>query len=177
MKHLMLVLSLALFSNISYAAQPLKIFHQDSLDEIKNELKDQPFILLLWSIDCPPCLKELGNIQNLVNQLAPLEIVFISIDGLDHSNEINKTLKEFQLEDGNHWVFSNAMPERLRSAIDPNWYGELPRSYFYNEYHESIAHSGILSAKNLQQWVKKYGFLKRVSRFNDIRHLDDNEFY
>ena len=177
MNYLLMAVIFVLNSTMAMATEPFKSFQQDSLSEITNEFENQPFILLLWSIDCPPCLKELANIQRLEQQSAPLDIVYVSTDGIEHSADIAKTLKEFQLEERNHWVFDGVMPERLRYVIDPNWYGELPRSYFYNRSHKRTAHSGILSSDDLQHWINNYDFLKRIPRLNGFRHLSFNEFY
>ena len=49
-------------------------------------------------------------------------------------------------------MFADSFAERLRFSIDPNWYGELPRSYFFDESHEFKAHSGIVSEALLAEW-------------------------
>lgn len=158
MKVFLLMVYLFLWASLCQADEPFKVFQSDSLAEITKTHKDKPFILIFWSIDCPPCLIELANIQKFEQQFTPLKIVYVSTDSIEQSSDILKVLNSFQLEDREHWVFANVMPERLRYAIDPNWYGELPRSYFYDESLKRTAHSGILSSANLQQWVTKNGF-------------------
>ena len=46
------------------------------------------------------------------------------------------------------------MAERIRYGVDPEWYGELPRTYFYNNEGNREAHSGILTKKLLSQWLQ-----------------------
>jgi hypothetical protein len=34
---------------------------------------------------------------------------------------------------------------------DPGWYGELPRSYFYDAEHNMMSHSGILTLEKFRE--------------------------
>jgi len=45
------------------------------------------------------------------------------------------------------------MPDKLRFYIDPGWYGELPRSYFYDAAQQRSGHSGALTRAQLQDWL------------------------
>jgi hypothetical protein len=66
-------------------------------------------------------------------------------------------LEDYGLQDLPSWQFSADIPEALRYHIDPDWYGELPRSYFYNAAHERRSHSGQLSRAVLAQWLTTAG--------------------
>lgn len=155
MKALFLSLCFIFYSVNVLASSSNKVFEQDSLASITQERQGQPFILLLWSVDCPPCMKELATIQKLEQQFGPLAITYVATDGIDNLSNINKTLKSFQLEQRNHWVFTTHMSDRLRYAIDPNWYGELPRAYFYKDAVNRTAHSGIISENDLIKWIEQ----------------------
>ena len=48
-------------------------------------------------------------------------------------------------------------PEKLRYVIDQDWYGELPRSYYYDADHQRSSHSGTLSQQQLSAWLGKKG--------------------
>ena len=52
-------------------------------------------------------------------------------------------------------MFAEAVPERLRYAIDPAWGGELPRSYLFDAAHRRQAHSGLLDEAQLKDWLKR----------------------
>ncbi|MGE4630656.1 MAG: hypothetical protein AAEC86_09460 [Pseudohongiellaceae bacterium] len=49
-------------------------------------------------------------------------------------------------------MFADNFAERLRFSIDPNWYGELPRSYFFDAKHNMSSHSGIMTKALLPGW-------------------------
>lgn len=131
----------------------LKSFSSDSLSDITSAKSDQPFMMVLWSIDCAPCMEELSLFRDFKNQLSKENIVFISTDGPESISAIQQTLVGNQLEQFENWVFSGEMVERIRYAIDPQWYGELPRTYFYGTEGNRKAHSGILTKKLLDQWL------------------------
>src|SRR5690606_41270171 len=75
-----------------------------------------------------------------------------SSDPTDEREEAVYILEEYGLETIESWMFADAFIERLRFSIDPGWYGELPRSYFYNATHGSVAHSGILTREKLLEF-------------------------
>ena len=153
-------LSLGL-TTASVADTKLKAFHPSSPKQIENAREGQAFIAILWSIDCPPCFKELALLQELTEQLkgelkerfSKVNVVLIATDDEQYRESVNKTLVEFQLENMDNWIFANSSPERLRYSIDPSWYGELPRAYFYDKSHQRYSHSGSLSKQQLQKWL------------------------
>jgi len=135
------------------AAAGFHPFSSESLDEITAAREGRPFLLLLWSVDCPPCLKELEEISQLYPRFAPDGLVLISTDSTDYADDAQQILTRYGLADAENWRFAGSFPERLRYRIDPNWYGELPRAYFYNARHERIGKSGALSRALLQQFI------------------------
>ena len=153
-QHLVAGLFLALCSSAALASSVLKPFQIDSLQQITDERQGRAFMLVLWSIDCPPCLKELAQLQHYSDQFSDDSLVLISTDDPRHAPSVLRLLQQHQLEQQDNWIFSGSMPERLRHRIDPGWYGELPRSYFYDESHQRRAHSGILKKPMLEQWLK-----------------------
>jgi hypothetical protein len=46
-------------------------------------------------------------------------------------------------------MFSDENSDKLRFEIDPKWYGELPRTYFFNAAHQRVGMSGVLSKKEI----------------------------
>jgi len=136
-----------------WATAGLHPFFDESLKEITGARNGQPFLLVLWSIDCPPCLKELKHIGQLYSEFTPGSLVLVSTDGADYAEEAQQILAHNGLTDAESWLFSGSFPERLRYRIDPNWYGELPRAYFYDAKHNRIGKSGALSLELLKQFI------------------------
>ena len=140
----------------SYAAvagQAVNIFKTGSYTQVLQQRQNQPFLLVFWSLDCPPCYKELTMLAEEIKQQPQLDLVVVSTDTTDDIKEIQQKLGQFGLSDVNAWVFENESAQQLRYEIDPGWYGELPRSYLFDNKHNRQAISGILKPFVLQRWV------------------------
>lgn len=154
MRRLAFALALA-FASFGVAAGELRPFGADSLAAIKTQFAGRPFILALWSIDCTHCVKELRLLGRLVRTERGLPLVIVSTDTPEGAPAIHAALKRFGLGRLDTWVFDDAVPERLRHAIDPAWRGELPRAYFFDAAHRREAHSGLLDEARLKDWLRR----------------------
>jgi len=52
--------------------------------------------------------------------------------------------------------FAESDEERLRYSIDKNWYGELPRTYYYDTSHQVKTLSGSPDLIWLKTWASKF---------------------
>lgn len=148
-------LALWFLVSIGHADSTLKPFNTDSLKTITDSRPEIPFLMILWSVDCPPCIKELSQLQQLRDQFSTKSLVLVSTDDAYMADEVARVLSSFQLDQKDNWIFAASLPERLRYAIDPGWYGELPRAYFYQPPEQRRAHSGSLNQSVLQQWLEQ----------------------
>ncbi len=139
-------------SVVATASQTINIFKPGSYSEILQQRQQQPFILVLWSIDCPPCYQELALLGEKIKKQPRLELVLVSTDTTDDIEVIKKQLAKYGLNSINAWVFANQMAQQLRYEIDPGWYGELPRSYLFDNQHNRQSASGVLKPEMLQHW-------------------------
>ena len=149
---------IALFScgwPILAVADNIRAFTFDSFAEIKSEFEGKEFLLGLWSVDCPPCLVELDMMGKILDLNPELPFVLISTDPINTKEDAIDFLSDFNLHNRESWMFADSFVERLRYNIDPNWYGELPRSYFFNQRHEMKSHSGIMSTELLEDWFTR----------------------
>ncbi len=152
MKNGLLGFVLVLLSATSWASGAVKPFQEVSLGRIAAERVGHPFLLLLWSIDCPPCMQELDHLQDLSSRFSYDNVVLVSTDGPAQSTVVRQTLESYELNHIDSWIFADSYPERLRFHIDSSWFGELPRAYFYDAQHQRTAHSGVLSKEMLERW-------------------------
>lgn len=128
-------------------------FESGSLQRILNSRAGKPFLLVLWSLECPPCRREMELLAKMRRQHPEIDIVFISTDGSERADEVEAALEQHDLEEAKSWIFAGPV-QRLRYEIDPTWYGVLPRSYFYDENHERAAVSGALEEAQIQAWLR-----------------------
>jgi thiol-disulfide isomerase/thioredoxin len=141
---------------------PWQLAHADSFEpltvesfaKIKADYKGKPFLLSLWSIDCAPCRLELELLGKQKTKDASFPLVLISADSLKQRETAFYILEEYSLDGLTSWMFADNFSERLRYSIDPNWYGELPRSYLFDASHAAFAHSGVLTQQQLASFLK-----------------------
>ena len=136
------------------AEEGLKAFVSGSYAQILEQHNHQAFVLVLWSVDCPPCHKELKMLGKLAEKNQKLNVVLVSTDSEVESNEVSVIMKKYKVEKLESWIFRGESDQVLRYEIDRRWYGELPRSYFFKPSAAKQVISGVLSEKKLLSWLK-----------------------
>lgn len=160
-KSLLLILCVFIFSvhPRDFATDSaLKTFNSGSYQRLLTSYKDQAFVLIIWSITCSSCLKEMSLIAKLHQQQPELNLVMLAVNDHSVDTQINEILTKFKLKNLENWVFAEDNSVKLRFEIDPSWYGELPRTYFFNAQHERIGISGMISEEKYQQLL---GLMKK----------------
>ena len=151
-KVLVIIFNLFLAFVVSASNAPA-VFKTDSYLQLIVD-KKQPFLMVMWSLDCPPCIKELSMLGSVYKEHPDLNLVLVSTDSISRTDDINLLLKDTGLSDIDSRVFSDASVQHLRYAIDPAWYGELPRSYFHTQNNMRKAISGLLDMNQVVSWLK-----------------------
>jgi len=145
---------LAALGNCTVAlAAPLLDFTEHSLQQIERQRNGEDFLLVLWSVHCAPCFAELALLAEALRTDPALPIELVSTDAPDMRADVEATLERYGLSAHASWQFAENMPDKLRFHIDPGWYGELPRSYFYDAAQLRSGHSGALTREQLQDWL------------------------
>lgn len=147
----MLGFTVSLLIGVNSYADNIKNFGTNSFAQLQRGFEGRGFVVSLWSIDCLPCRVELDMLSGIKRQDPDFPLLLISTDPISKREEAVYILEEYGLDVIDSWMFADAFIERLRFSIDPNWYGELPRSYFYTDDHRVVAHSGILSREALNE--------------------------
>lgn len=149
----LLGLLLCLSCACSSATQITKHFVRGSYQEIVSAHTGKPFIISLWSLDCTYCLDDMVLFGKLSKKYHNLDLVLISTDTPEQMKEIARTLQKYPLKQAESWVFADSFVERLRYEVDTQWYGELPRTYFYDAQGNVLALSGKLDYGQIERWI------------------------
>jgi len=149
-----LITALLFLSPFARAEMQLKHFNADSYKTILAQYQANAFLMVLWSVDCPPCIEELPTLSKFHQSHPATNIVMISTDSKNQAQEVKHLIKKHGLTNIQQWVFSDDSIQAIRFAIDPLWYGELPRSYFHNDKHKRRGESGRLDKGALLTWFK-----------------------
>lgn len=140
----------------SSAVQPqLSTFLPGSYEAILKRYQNQPFLLVLWSLGCPPCFHELAMLGKLKENHPEFNLVLVSTDSPADRKELLSVIDGKGVASADIWVFSEANSPRLRYEVDRIWYGELPRSYFFDGQQNRRALSGVLDQKVVELWLQK----------------------
>lgn len=128
-------------------------FSLGSLEEIVSSRNGHSFVLVFWSLECPSCLKELDFFNEQLTLHPDLDLVMVSTDDSNRKEAVEAMLAKHNLDTLiDSWVFSDASAQKIRYEIDPGWFGEMPRSYFYDTEHKYKALSGMLTKEHFDGW-------------------------
>ena len=138
------------------AQAELSPFVGGSLQKIERQYKGKPFILAFWSATCTHCPTELKALGELSRKYPKLDVVLVAADTPAEAPELERLAQDYGVARQARWVFADAQPERLRYEIDRRWYGELPRTYFYDAKGARQGRSGVQPPEQLEQWVVEH---------------------
>lgn len=151
----MLALLMFLGAVSSLAAPQTRAYVRGSQQAILATHQGQPFVLALWSLDCTHCREDLEILGKLQAKYRKLKVVLLATDTPNREVELQSVIKHYALQQAESWVFADSYTERLRHQIDPEWYGELPRTYFFAADGQVTAQSGQISLEETERWVKQ----------------------
>lgn len=149
---ILLVISILMLSSTSVLANQVvnvQSFEVGSFEKIVNSKSERDHLVVLWSFDCPPCIKELQKISDLHQQFPEYELTLINTDAVDEQARVKKVLQQYDLTGLDNWGFAHGDENKLRYDIDPRWFGDLPRSYFFPLQGKTKRLRGALTAAEL----------------------------
>ena len=133
--------------------QPLTV---DSLRTLQDRFSGARHAVIYWSLTCVPCRDELAELGKII-EADRLPISLVNTDTPSQIEKVRSFLARHHLGGMDNWQFADAIPERLRQAIDEDWYGELPRSYAIDRQDRRVSHSGKTDIDRLVHWLTAKG--------------------
>jgi thiol-disulfide isomerase/thioredoxin len=149
----LLLLAMLTFMSATATAESVRPFTLGSLAQVLDARAGKPFILVFWSLDCQYCPTELKMLSELKRSHPALDIVLIATDSVSDTPQLISRAESYGMNNVEQWVFAEDMPERLRFEIDRRWYGEVPRTYFYDQKHQREAKTGLINRKFFEDWL------------------------
>ncbi|MFU8789415.1 MAG: TlpA family protein disulfide reductase [Methylobacter sp.] len=148
-----LFVCLAAFNTTAQAAP--SAFIAGSYQQILASNAGRPFVLVIWSVNCPSCLKEMALLERLHQDKPELKMILLAADEPSEAEQIQQILAKNQLSGIESWAYADENIQRLQFEIDPAWYGELPRTYFFNKAHQRTGVSGVLTKEDYETMFGK----------------------
>jgi thiol-disulfide isomerase/thioredoxin len=143
------------FSSSVIAEEYFQPFKQGSYQNILKRYSTNNLLVVFWSIDCPPCIKELKHLGEFHLQNPDRQITLINIDTGYNQKKLLALLEENHLANIERWIFNSNHHEKLRYEIDPRWLGDLPRSYFFSLTKKPQRLRGVLSLARIEKLFKE----------------------
>ena len=112
-------------------ANHIQPFVKGSYQSIIEGNRGNDFVVVLWSVDCPPCLEELELIADIKGNSPNYKFILVAVDDYQDRESIIQLLNQYRVLELDNWIFAASNVDRLRFEIDPTWYGETPRSYLF----------------------------------------------
>ena len=142
------------FSHLSFAYDFMP-FDMNTRKVIEKRYIDQPLIISFWSIDCPYCIDDLKKLGKALSKNTNVKLITVCVVGKESAKKAERILSQANLPKHEQYQYAEVDEDRLRYNIDPAWYGELPRTYFYDATHQVTPLSGKISNSFLDKWFKK----------------------
>jgi hypothetical protein len=130
-------------------------FTSGSYQQILASNANRPFMLVIWSVNCSSCLKDMALLSSIHQSRPELKVVMLAADQLSATEQIQPILEKHQLSEIENWVYAEENTQKLQFEIDPKWYGELPRTYFFDKTHQRTGVSGVLSKADYDEMFAK----------------------
>lgn len=157
-KNTLTALFLLVFASVSMAeTNTIRPFDSGSYQQMLAEKTNQGFMLVVWSLDCPTCIKDMELLSQIHKNRPELKIVMLSTDEPSATADVQQLLEKYQLAGLENWIFASDNSQKLRYEIDPSWYGEQPRTYFFSATHQR---EGVSGALKLEDYNARFGKMK-----------------
>ena len=151
---LKILLFLLFFSNFSFSYEFMP-FEINTRNVIEKKYLNQPLIISFWSIDCPYCIDDLKKLGKALSKNKNVKLITVCVDGKESAKKAERILNLAHLPEHERYQYAEVDEDKLRYSIDPTWYGELPRTYFYDTAHQVTPLSGKISNSFLDAWLNK----------------------
>jgi len=148
------LLLLLVFSNFSFAYEFMP-FEINTRNVIEKKYLNQPLIISFWSIDCPYCIDDLKKLGKALSKNKNVKLITVCVDGKESAKKAERILNLAHLPEHERYQYAEVDEDKLRYSIDPTWYGELPRTYFYDTAHQVTPLSGKIPNSFIDAWLNK----------------------
>ena len=149
-------------SNWARAAGPSEV-REINLDGLKKLLhrdpKDKrPLLINFWATWCDPCREEFPDLVKVDSDYRSKGLNFVAIS-LDDVTDIRTVVPQFlkEMKATMPVVLLNVIdPELAIKAVDPNWDGQLPATFLYDQGGKTVfRHFGRIKPDELRAAIEQ----------------------
>lgn len=148
-----MVVLLAVGGVCTAQAETFKPLTVKNLPNLQSQHQGQRHVIVYWALTCVPCRGELKALSR-VDGVDKLPITLVNTGSPRDTAKAQEFLQENGLTGLDNWHFAASIPARLRQAIDPDWYGALPRSFTVTAAGQRTRHVGKTNVAKLVSWLR-----------------------
>lgn len=137
-------------------AGAVRPFEPDSFRQIVRSAQGRPLVVLVWSLDCAYCQPSFQALADAKKKYG-VDVITIATDPADDAEAVQLIRKKLAASglSSDAWAFGSSPPEQLRHAIDPQWRGETPRTYWFGRDGKAAAHSGLVDTRIVSRYLSR----------------------
>ncbi|RKU01532.1 thiol-disulfide isomerase [Burkholderia sp. Nafp2/4-1b] len=119
--------------------------------------RERPLAVEIWSLDCGYCRENAAHLVAWQRRHPDVQLAMVAMDAYDDSGAaLAQALAQMNLPPQvAQYANAEAMPERLRAALDAGWRGEMPRTVWIGRDGARVARSGLLTSDVLDGWLQR----------------------
>ena len=142
------------FAALTAHAADIKPLRASDVEAVLTASQGKPQIVEIWSLDCSYCRENTARIAEWQKTHRDVRLTMIAMDPIDdNAAALSQVLASLPLPPQTAlYANAEAMPEKLRRALDPNWRGEMPRTLLIDARGARQASSGLLQPSALDAW-------------------------
>jgi thiol-disulfide isomerase/thioredoxin len=151
MRKLSLVLLGWLVFNIA-GAQSVEVIKKDKLLQLLQP-DSGLFVINFWATWCKPCMEEMplfAKADSMYN--SRVNFIFVSFDYAEDSASVNRKIKSQKIP-GRQFLIDETDMDMLINAVDPDWSGALPATWFVKQNFKKAAHSNFSHFDDIQNKI------------------------
>jgi DNA polymerase III psi subunit len=142
------------FAALAAHAGELKPLRASDVAAVLAASPGKPQIVEIWSLDCSYCRENTARIVEWQKKHRDVRLTMIAMDSIDdNAAALSQVLATLPLPPQTVlYANAEAIPEKLRRALDPSWRGEMPRTLLIDAHGARQASSGLLQSATLDAW-------------------------
>jgi len=145
---------------VARSAKPTVVapLNTDELKTLLAKERTKPLLVNFWATWCDPCRDEFPDLVKIDSEYRPKSLDFVTVS-LDEATEIKTEVPKFLAKmkaTMPAYLLTASDPEPAINAVDPQWQGDLPATFLYNEKGEVVfKHFGRVDATQLRAAIEK----------------------
>ncbi len=153
MKRFLLMMAGIIFAWGAGAAE-IKPLRASDVEPMLAASQGKPQIVEIWSLDCSYCRENTARIVEWQKRHRDVRLTMIAMDPIDdNAAALTQVLASMPLPPQTAlYANAEAIPDKLRRALDPAWRGEMPRTLLIDARGARQASSGLLQPAALDAW-------------------------